>query len=122
MELYNVHHPPINDADLVNLYEYLTSADSGEVLQHKVCILNILFLLHVYIDKTPYKKIKILKKLYTSNETTIFAGFCGFNAPFREGRENSRHLQRANFAVQRDGEGALFVYKTRDEQTKKSSE
>lgn len=44
--------------------------------------------------------------------------FCGFNAPFQEGRENSRHLQRANFAVQRDGEGALFVYKTRDEQTK----
>lgn len=29
-----------------------------------------------------------------------------------------RHLQRSDFAVQRDGEGALFVYKTRDEQTK----
>lgn len=36
----------------------------------------------------------------------------------RRGRENLRHLQRSDFAVQRDGEGALFVYKTRDEQTK----
>lgn len=36
----------------------------------------------------------------------------------RRGRENLRQLQRSDFAVQRDGEGSLYVYKTRDEQTK----
>jgi hypothetical protein len=36
----------------------------------------------------------------------------------RRGRENLRNLQRSDFAVTRDAEGALFVYKTRDEQTK----
>jgi hypothetical protein len=30
------HHPPISDADIAKLYEYLSSSDSAEVLQHKV--------------------------------------------------------------------------------------
>lgn len=30
------HHPPINDADLSKLYDYLCSSDSAEVLQQKV--------------------------------------------------------------------------------------
>jgi hypothetical protein len=35
----------------------------------------------------------------------------------RRGQENLRQLQRSDFAAQRDGEGSLYVYKTRDGQT-----
>lgn len=30
------HHPPISDADLIKMYDYLSSSDSAQVLQHKV--------------------------------------------------------------------------------------
>uniref|UniRef100_K1QPE6 Uncharacterized protein n=1 Tax=Magallana gigas TaxID=29159 RepID=K1QPE6_MAGGI len=29
------HHPPISDADLIKMYDYLSSSDSAQVLQHK---------------------------------------------------------------------------------------
>jgi hypothetical protein len=37
----------------------------------------------------------------------------------RRGRENQRDLKRDDFAVTRDGEGALYAYKVKDELTKK---
>lgn len=30
------HHPPISDADLIKMYDYLSSSDSAQVLQHKI--------------------------------------------------------------------------------------
>lgn len=36
----------------------------------------------------------------------------------RRGRENLRDLQRDDFAVTRDGQGALYAHKLRDELTK----
>ena len=36
----------------------------------------------------------------------------------RRGRENLANLTRKHFAVQRDGEGKMYVYKVLDEQTK----
>ncbi|XP_034315807.2 uncharacterized protein KIAA1958-like isoform X2 [Magallana gigas] len=32
------HHPPISDADLIKMYDYLSSSDSAQVLQHKVFV------------------------------------------------------------------------------------
>lgn len=32
------HHPPISDADLIKMYDYLSSSDSAQVLQHKVSL------------------------------------------------------------------------------------
>lgn len=44
---------------------------------------------------------------------SIFAGFCGFDASFwKKGHRNLKNLQRSEFAVRRDGEESLFVYKT----------
>ena len=36
----------------------------------------------------------------------------------RRGRENLANLTRTDFAVTRDDEGSMYVYKTRDESTK----
>jgi hypothetical protein len=36
----------------------------------------------------------------------------------RRGRENQRDLKRDDFVVTRDGEGALYAYKVKDELTK----
>lgn len=32
------HHPPICNADLIKMYDYLSSSDSAQVLQHKVFV------------------------------------------------------------------------------------
>jgi hypothetical protein len=38
----------------------------------------------------------------------------------RRGRENLRDLKRDDFPITRDGEGALYAYKVKDELTKKT--
>lgn len=40
----------------------------------------------------------------------------------RRGRENLANLTRSDFAVRRDDEGCLYVYQTKDEQTKNHQE
>lgn len=40
----------------------------------------------------------------------------------RRGRENLANLTRSDFAVKQDDEGILYVYQTKDEQTKNHQE
>jgi hypothetical protein len=48
-----------------------------------------------------------------------FVDICGYYVHFgRRGRENLASLTRKDFAVKQDSRGALYVYKTTDEQTK----
>jgi len=48
-----------------------------------------------------------------------FVGICGYMIHFGHwGRENLASLTRKDFAVKQDSDGALYVYKTTDEQTK----
>ena len=63
----------------------------------------------------------ILKKLIVINYViyTIFQVFVDVMIHFgRRGRENLRNFERDGFAVTRDGDGSLYVYKVKDELTK----
>ncbi|XP_046574535.1 uncharacterized protein LOC124282569 [Haliotis rubra] len=79
------HYPPVAEADMARLYDYVCSSDSPLLLQYKVFV-----------------------------EIMLHFG--------RRGRENLSVLRISDLAVTTDADGDMYVYMTRDEQTKNHQE
>jgi hypothetical protein len=65
------HHPPISDANLIKMYDYLSSSDSAPVLQQKVNFKNLIMANGYIIDQKLMGHLLILFLIYDRSLWTL---------------------------------------------------